>query len=144
RRYPSSIGMTFAVDRHITDTVEVHLHAARYEMLPPEPNQPTGGTSEPQRWRRRALILAPIELDITKPIADKRVSLADGLELFCRIRPADGKSIIPVTLVMLNRFESGKDRAEREARSFFQPSISVSSSAANAPFVERPSVSVAG
>ena len=162
RRYPSSVGLTFAVDTGVATTVIIEVTAARYEEIagergePPVPSgsapaSPEGngsegatrsgrrsGRDEPaSRWRRMPLKFEPVEVDVARP-ANRKVALGEGLELVCRVRPSDERGAASVTAVLVNGLvvRSGM----RDASSFFQPSLKVMArSGEAAPFVERPS-----
>lgn len=138
-RYPSSMGMTFAVDVTVSDSITVEVEAARYR---PE------GVTEGRRhrtsvvgeglWRRRAVKTEPRNIDVSVPRQDRMV-LAENLELFLRVRPANAEGAASVTLALLNTFRSSERVTDRDPVSFFQPRITVRGVDGAAPFVERPS-----
>jgi hypothetical protein len=125
--YPSTMGITFAVDTHATTSIRVAVGAARYSAEEED---------EAQRWRRRALDIEPVSLDVSIPSDGKqRIELADGLELYARIRPADDQGASAVTVALINT-RIGKP-GHRDADAFFQPSLSVVDGGGQAVFVER-------
>ncbi|WP_022926735.1 helicase-related protein [Patulibacter americanus] len=121
-RYPSSLGMTFAVDRRAS-LVKVRVEAARYE------NQ--GSESEP-RWTRIPLSFDH-EIDLRRPAGDSEVELEAGLGLYVRTREADGSDGVPVTIVAINRRLAPK--FEKDSNSYFQ--VRLTAEGDDAPFVER-------
>ena len=148
-RYPSSMGLTFAVDLAATTRVEVNVEAARYEEVGDNEGHEEG--SEPVRsrarravasgWKRRPLETEPLEIQVSKPIADCRHEMADGLELFWRVRKSDEQGRVAVTVVLLNKLVV--KQGLKDASAFFQPRITVSSHDSDtACFVDRPPVGI--
>jgi hypothetical protein len=125
-RYPSSMGITFAVDPSCTSTVVVTITASTYQKDDP---------ADQARWQRRPLNLDPITLDVGEPNPHKLLDLAEGLRLYVRVRPRDESGAISITLALVNT-RTGKPGA-RDADTFFQPRIHVTSSATEPAFVER-------
>lgn len=145
-KYPSSMGMTFAVDAGTSPTITVRISAARYLLLEKEAGniETTGGqqprrSGKQERWKREQLSIAPIELDITCPISGKFQQLIEGQELylFYRIRPADKSGSTPVTLVLVNKTIQPEGASGRDALAYFQPELIVSSAPNVNAFVER-------
>ena len=164
RRYPSSMGMTFSVDPQVATSVVISASAARYEELPSQVAElatdaqessvegseddegdvwrtggwrRTGREGSDSKWRRVPLNFDVAELDVTIPVDHRRL-LEDGLELFCRVRPADESGSVPVTLALVNKIPH--KGGLRDASSFFQPQLEVTAiRGGGAPFVERPS-----
>lgn len=133
-RYPSSMGMTFSVDLNATSEIAVTVEAGKYVPLKQD------GDANSDQWQR--IPIGPTQLDppidISKPVEDRRISIDDGLELFVRIRKPDDLQRVSVTLVLLNK-HTAPPTGGRDAVSFFQPSISVTSTSPNSPiFVGRP------
>jgi hypothetical protein len=149
-RFPSSMGLTFAVDSVTTGSVVVAIKTARYEKVTNDASSasPTkrprrGGLGPTEPWRRIPLELEPVEINVRQTIASKRVGVADGLELFYRVRPADSKGIVAVTVVLLNKHVAMP--GARDGVSFFQPTLVVHPPTEQcAPFVERPSRELKG
>ena len=105
-RYPSSLGMTFAVSTETTEVIVVQPEAARYEAVEHAEDSeeesaseasigagvPLGRRARPRQvpdWRRIQLAITPVELDVTQPTDGRTVDLEDGLRLFSRVRPVD-------------------------------------------------------
>jgi hypothetical protein len=149
-RYPSSMGMTFAVDTRTAKLITLRVEAARYDELEVDQageEAPTAQTdsgtsrrrrraSAPMRWQRRPLEIASCDIDATNPAASDRRSLADGLELFLRVRPANQDSIVAVTAVLVNKLQSHRG-VLKDAFAFFQPRIHAVGPGATSPFVDR-------
>lgn len=84
-RRPSSMGLTFAVDPAISDSIVVSARAAVYEPTDPE-GKPIPArraeartTSEQrERWRRKELVLPDAPVDVTTPAPDKKFDLGAG------------------------------------------------------------------
>jgi hypothetical protein len=139
-RYPSSMGMTFAVDLRIAQRLKVMVAAGCYTPVAVSTERPKGGARRAgvrEHWQREALELEPIELDLTTPVADSRIPLAEGLTLFVRVREPDPQGIVPVTLGLLNDRLLPEGEKQRDAYSFFQPEIMVCPEPQAAAFAER-------
>lgn len=139
-RYPSSMGLTFAVDGAAAEIL-VEVTAARY--VPLEDSSETEKSesqdeAELQRgrrsasrarqepaWKRRCVSAEPVHLSLNQPTHGARTQLADGLTLFHRIRPADAVGHVAVTLILINTVEPPSTFG-RDAYSWFQPEIRVS------------------
>lgn len=143
-RYPSSMGMTFAVDPDLSTTIAVRITAGRY--VPVESSEDPVEAPRSRRvrkseqgvttkWHREPFELAPITLDVSEARTE-RLGLGEGLELFARFRRRDTQGRVPITLVLVNRLTTAPGTS-RDALSFFQPQIEVSSGSVPA-FVERP------
>jgi hypothetical protein len=142
-KFPSSMGITFAVDTQVTDSIEIDAEAARYRIMDHDQN---GQMSPPEIvskriWRREPLRLAePITVDLQPPVSRRVETTIDGLTLFVRIRPRDARGISAVTVVLINTLPGGRKAEERDANSFFQVRLKVQAPQFSAaPFVERPS-----
>ena len=109
-RYPSSMGMTLAVDTTATELITVTIGGARYVPVEREDDQtrelaaaPAPGAAndagsgehefigrrakprEQPDWRRVPLEVKPIEIDVRQPSLGEKKPVAEGLELFQRI-----------------------------------------------------------
>jgi hypothetical protein len=148
-RYPSSMAITFAVDTALTDVIEVEVSAGRYEPQeasgstpprPPGPGQEDGsasGSEEPpvagaprtrfrgNRWDHwRRIPVGPVRITIgVGEVKDHTEQVAEGLQLFVRIREADADGLVAVTTALVNRREH--TTGLRDGDSFFQPRIDV-------------------
>lgn len=147
-KYPSSMGMTFAVADTV-GSISVEVSAARYQ---PEDAAPDNGrwedddfisNAQPTRarrsnrhvWRRLPIEPVAFELDLTSPNPRITLPVAHGLELFARVRHPSGGTI-PVTVALINR--NVAPFGERDQFSFFQPIITAAGPADAGPvFVER-------
>jgi hypothetical protein len=141
-RYPSSFGMTFAVDAIATSTLRIELTAARYVPLATVDSEwvtDQGGqaTQADERWERVPVVIEPVTIEVGIPVTAMRKDVAPGLELFWRVRAAGRSNWVAVTLAMVNT--NMAEGVRRDAVSFFQPSISVTASDPSlAVFVDRP------
>jgi hypothetical protein len=125
-KYPSSIGMTFAVDLARAREVVVRAAAAMYV-----PQEHDDGT----RWSRQELTISPAAIRVDKPTTDTRVPLSDGLELFVRVRPPAVGQVVAVTIALVNTRHG--IRGKRDADAFFQPHLEVEAADGSEAFVER-------
>ncbi|MEU5437709.1 helicase-related protein [Streptomyces sp. NPDC020719] len=136
-RYPSSMGMTFSVDVGISSMIQLAVTVARYA-----PESTSDGATRRTRsggrevWRRVPVPIKPQSIDVTQPRLRDQLSLAEGLELFLRIRPRDARGIVSVTAILINK--NAARGGSRDEASFFQPGIKVTGMDGVAPFVERP------
>lgn len=137
-RYPSSMGLTFAVDAAAATEVLVEVQAARYVPLAmQEVRRSRTSVAGTESWRRVSLHIAPQRIDVS--LAGQRsIVLDEGLELFVRVRPPSQDGVSAITLVLVNRFQSSGTTAERDSQSFFQPRITVRGGGGSSVFVERP------
>lgn len=142
RRYPSSMGITFAVDRGTADALDVLVSGGRYEEIPGEPVETLpgrrgrfGGTGRGTRWQRIPVEHLPVSVSLSSA-GDRTYSLGDGLELFARVRAPDFRDRVSVTVVLVNRnvVRSGL----RDSSAFFQSRLRVTDPSGSAPFVPRP------
>ncbi|WP_327395580.1 helicase-related protein [Streptomyces phaeochromogenes] len=143
-RRPSSMGLTFAVDPAISDSIVVSARAAVYEPTDPE-GKPIPArraeartTSEQrERWRRKELVLPDAPVDVTTPAPDKKFDLGAGALLRVNVRrahPTTGTVTITVTLV--NTHQVG-ERELQDAFSLFQCGLTVRAADGSTAFVER-------
>jgi hypothetical protein len=125
-KYPSSAGMTFAVELARAKEITVNASAAMYI---------SEETDAGKQWRRHELAIEPLPLRVDQPTSDRRIALADGLELFARIRSADDAGAAAVTLALVNT-RTAKP-GQRDADAFFQPRLIVEAADGEPAFVER-------
>ena len=119
-QYPSSVGLTFAVDPE-AEEISAKVRAAAYEALE-------------EGWQRRPIGPVEIELPVAAEGAVTR-PVAPGLALYCRARETrDGAR--PVTVVLLN--EQRGQAGQKDATSFFQVGFELRGADQEAPFVARP------
>ncbi|MEV0350660.1 helicase-related protein [Nonomuraea sp. NPDC050680] len=134
-RYPSSMGMTFAVDATVTDIIMVTIEAARY--IPESTGERVRKRSVDEideRWRRQPITIEAQSLRLDNP--EHRINIAENLELFARVRPKNERGIAAVTVALINNCKIPVE-ADRDSAAIFQPRITVSSPTADSPFVER-------
>ncbi|MFD0225254.1 helicase-related protein [Streptomyces hirsutus] len=143
-RRPSSMGLTFAVDPAISETLVIEARAAVYEPTDADGNpvparRAEARTTSDQRehWHRKELSLPPAEVDVTTPNPDLRFELASGVLLRVNIRrpdPVIGTVTITVTLVNTHRIG---ERELQDAFSLFQCGLKVRAADGSSAFVER-------
>ncbi|MEU9842597.1 helicase-related protein [Actinomadura sp. NPDC048032] len=137
-RYPSSMGMSFSVDLTISDSIMVEVEAARYVSDAPAEGRRTRTSSVAEEpWRRRSLPIEPHCIKVSE-VGQQSIRVADNLELFVRVRPANAKGVAAVTLALLNLSVAQDNSSNRDETAFFQPRITVRPVAESSPFVERP------
>ena len=140
-RYPSSMGMSFAVDGAQCQTLRVACTAARYVPVDKDGEMLSeAAIADLNRedlfkssWRRVPLELPQCEIDVWSE-TDSRRPLGHGLLLFSRVRRHEDEPFA-VTLVLINTLEPSPRVRDLDAR--FQCGISVFSPE-GAVFVERP------
>ncbi|MFD4252518.1 helicase-related protein [Amycolatopsis thermoflava] len=132
-RYPSSIGMTFAVDTRVTSNVTLTIEVARYV---PDNLEGSSSDEDDERWRRVPEKVEPEVIDVSTP-QDHRGDVLDGLQLFVRVRPADEQGRVAVTAALLNVKKAGRG-ADRDSLAFYQPRLIATGPSRTTPFVERP------
>jgi hypothetical protein len=125
-RYPSSAGLTFAVDTAACDRLLVDVDAARYVPVENENRR---------RWRRSPSAIRDLEVEVSRPISGRWLELGEGLALFVKVRGIDDEGAASVTLTLVNTREASA--GQRDVDAFFQPSISVRASDDSAAFVAR-------
>ena len=123
-RYPSSAGLTFAVDTTVSSEITCVVSTARYVLH---------GMGDEQRWRRLPLRFEETIAVDRRSDGDER-ELEPGLDLYVRVRPADSEGVAAVTLVLINRREA--PRFEKDAHSYYQAGLEVEA-AGGAVFAER-------
>lgn len=120
-RYPSSMGLTFAVDENEATSFRLTVKTARYEPL----------EEGEKGWRRLPL---EFDLDVSIEPGEQRRELEPGLDLYLRIREPDTDGVAAVTAVLINTREAKPGR--RDAASYFQVQMSATADGAPA-FAER-------
>jgi len=143
-RYPSSMGMTFAVDLHAAAALAVTVETARYRLITSGGAVPgdrhfgrRGAPGPSEEWQREPIRPEPVSIDVSLPTNKRREQVADGLELFWRVRSPDANSVVAVTLVLLNARTSSAAEL-RDADAFFQARMSVTAVGSDRAFVDRP------
>ncbi|MBX9387562.1 helicase-related protein [Streptomonospora nanhaiensis] len=134
-RYPSSMGMTFAVDTGRAREITVRAEAARYRPERTEGRRDRTTVAR-ERWHREPLRIDPLRVAVDLP-GDRQVILAEGLRLFVRVRRPDDRAVAAVTLVLMNDNVASATES-RDAKAFYQPRLMVSSTDGESVFVERP------
>ena len=141
-RYPSSMGMTFAVDKDFSGDIHLDISLARYAPIEGDgdfTDESTGGNLRRRRrnppWKRFPLDAPRVSFKTDRPASD-RIPVTDGLEVFYRVRPPDANGDVSVTVVLLNVFRAQVGEL-RDTKSFFQPVIKAYADEGPAPFVER-------
>ena len=79
-RYPSSMGMTFAIDATLTSEVIVEVEAARYQQV--------DAKDRDSAWERQPAATGSVSIDAKVP-GRHTETVSDGLDVFVVVRPAD-------------------------------------------------------
>jgi hypothetical protein len=144
-RYPSSMGVSFAVDPTVTGQLDVRIRCGRYEQA----DEGVGASDPSSRSRTRRQsgpegLWSRIDIDESVPVrlgvADPgtRRTVCDGLSLFTRSRVAG--NALAITLVLINTKTAPTGSVSKDPLSFFQTTLQVTAAkASKPPFVERPS-----
>jgi hypothetical protein len=121
--FPSSIGITVAVDTSRDNILVIKPHAASY--LPMEEAAPASAKPlASPNWRRVELEEVEIRLPLTAGTSTRRIS--EGLELYALVRsPKDG--ITSVTVVLRNRKPKPPAGVDRDTACWFQAGLTVES-----------------
>lgn len=158
-RYPSSMGLSFAIDVEKSTSILISVTAARYEAVESESEGLEGVTSDcasasdalkedsdvevihralgpvpPSAWGRRVETIEPLAIEVDFPRSE-RVPLVDGLSLFVRIRKTDGRGRVSISLVLINTNRAAAGEL-RDSRAFFQTGLVVETEREPA-FVQR-------
>ncbi|MBE4740108.1 MULTISPECIES: helicase-related protein [Streptomyces] len=144
-RRPSSMGLTFAIDPAISDSIVVSARAAVYEPTDPQGNRIAARRAEArttsdqrERWRRRPLALPDTQIDVTTPAPDKTFELGEGARLRVNVRrPHPTTGTVTITVTLVNTHQVG-ERELQDAFSLFQCGLTVRSVDGSTAFVERP------
>lgn len=149
-RRPSSMGLTFAVDPAISDTILISTRAAVYEPTdadgkPVPARRAEARTTADQRewWRRRELDLPDLPVSVTERAPRDPIELSPEAALHVNVRrpdPAAGTVTITVTLINTQKVA---ERDLQDAFSLFQCGLTVRAADGSTAFVERPAPSAA-
>jgi hypothetical protein len=164
-RYPSSIGMSFAVDTATTKSILLKVEAARYvplekdDALKPSEDTSAIGTTVPAvkvadaddqrgylgrranprdqpKWQRVPIKLSPIPIDVSEQNPGTTDSIGDGLELFTRVRAPDDSGRSAVTVILINARRATSGLL-RDADAYFQTRLLVEAPEGAPAFVAR-------
>ncbi|GAA2762756.1 helicase-related protein [Streptomyces paradoxus] len=149
-RRPSSMGLTFAIDPDISDSVVISARAAAYRPTDADGNPVPARRAEArttsdqqEHWRREELTLPDTTVDVTTPAPDLRFELADGVALRVNVRRPDARlGTVTVTVTLVNTHKVG-ERELQDAFSLFQCGLVVRASDGSSAFVERPAPDLA-
>lgn len=135
-RYPSSMGLTFAVNSTITESVVVEVDVAQYVSEAPAERSRLRSTDHVEElWHRRSIPVEPLAISVGEA-GQIRQPVSDNLELFVRIREKDARGAVAVTVALINKHRVPPG-ADRDPYAFFQPCITVRGSTETPVFVER-------
>lgn len=145
-RMPSSIGLTFAADPSVSTRIRLTVTTAVYlpedaEGRPVAAKRTEARSTKAQRehWRRSALRIEPVDVDITQPGLLAPFVLHPGLELRVLVRPrSTSDGTVTVTATVVNVLEVGRFDL-RDAHCFYQPVLTVTAEdGVSTVFVVRP------
>ena len=148
-RYPSSMGMSFAVDGALVDSLTVLICTASYAPYDGASSE-AGltaqlGDSEEEPsclemaevWKRSPVRPEPISLSVRDVCRNGRKTIHPGLDLYFRVRRPDAAGVQAVTLMLVNTQQAPSGEL-RDAYSWFQPVIQVTTPTSSAAaFVAR-------
>ncbi|MFF9088024.1 helicase-related protein [Streptomyces sp. NPDC014991] len=149
-RRPSSMGLTFAVDPAISDSIVVSARAAVYEPtdvdgnpIPARRAEARTTADQRERWRRRQLVLPDRSVDVTEPAPDGPVELTAEAALHVSVRRPDPTTgTVTITVTLINTQKVG-ERDLQDAFSLFQCGLKVRAADGSTAFVERPAPAAA-
>ncbi|MFG3005729.1 helicase-related protein [Streptomyces calvus] len=143
---PSSMGLTFAIDPTVSDTIVVSARAAVYEPTDADGNPVPARRAEArtvaeqrERWQRRELRLAEQSVDVTAPTPGDLIDLVpEKVALHVIVRRRDPSSgTVTITVTLINRQKVG-ERDLQDAFALFQCGLTVRATDGSSAFVERP------
>jgi len=135
-RYPSSMGITFAIDISVARSISVLVSAGVYV----EEKVADNDKKKHSIWRRTPLELPPVIISLDGTTDGTKNDLRPGLQLYYRIRQGSN-GVKPVTVVILNTNRPIEEDStfSRDTHSFFQVGLKVTNHTNHdAAFVERP------
>ena len=144
-RYPSSMGLTFAVDSKTARKINISVQTAKYIPIttrtPDENsskiddenngNETILGMVEGEIWQRVPLPNESVEIDIGVPDSKYTELSIEGLRIFTRVRTSDSSGIVPVTVALVNNNELPSDASTSDEMAFFQSRIFITSAEPN-------------
>ncbi|GBQ03668.1 helicase [Streptomyces spongiicola] len=154
-RMPSSVGLTFTVDPTESAQIRFTVRAAVYTPEDVDGNKVAAKHTEArstkaqrEHWRRAALPIESIVVDVTRPGLLDRIPLhpksdpaepEKGLELRVLVRPAsEPDGTVTVTATVVNSLEVGRFDL-RDAHCYYQPELTVAAEDGRSrAFVARP------
>lgn len=117
--FPSSMGLTVAVDLSRTKHLTVWPSAAKYEVQESEASTPSRQAPD---WKRKPLERMPINVPLT--VGSAEVEVQGDLKLYYLVRsPEEG--ISSVTLILRNRTPKPQSGTDRDVACWFQASLTV-------------------
>ncbi|MGW5214637.1 helicase-related protein [Streptomyces sp. NPDC004051] len=143
---PSSMGLTFAIDPTVSDTIVVSARAAVYEPTDADGNPVPARRAEArtvaeqrERWLRRELRLPEQSIDVTAPTPGDLIDLVpEKVALHVIVRRRDPiTGTVAVTVTLINRQKVG-ERDLQDAFALFQCGLTVRAGDGSSAFVERP------
>ncbi|MGX1542850.1 helicase-related protein [Streptomyces adustus] len=143
-RRPSSMGLTFAVDPTISDTITVSARAAVYEPtdadgrpIPARRAEARTTADQREQWRRRELVLPDQSVDVTVPFPAEGIALGPEASLHVNVRRPDPITrTVTITVTLINSQKVG-ERDLQDAFSLFQCGLTVRAANDSTAFVER-------
>ncbi|MFF2097852.1 helicase-related protein [Streptomyces sp. NPDC058202] len=149
-RRPSSMGLTFAIDPTINDTIVVSARAAVYEptdadgtLIPARRAEARTTADQREQWRRRELDLPDHRIVVTEPTPGEPIMLGPeaALHVIAR-RPDPTTGTVTITITLINTQKVG-ERDLQDAYSLFQCGLTVRAVDGSTVFVERPAPAAA-
>ncbi|MET9252214.1 helicase-related protein [Streptomyces sp. NPDC003717] len=148
---PSSMGLTFAIDPALSDTIVVSARAAVYDPtdvdgtpVPARRAEARTVAEQRERWRRRELRLPAQSIDVTSPVPGDVIDLVPekvALHVIVR-RPDPLTGTVTVTITLINKQQVG-ERDLQDAFALFQCGLTVRAADGSSAFVERPAPAAA-
>ena len=131
---PSAVGLSFMVDATV-GAIRVTPRAAVYDASAQEvPRKDSERTFTQTTWKRRALILEPVDIRLDSSSGAGAVSsktIAEGLSCHTVLRPGpEGQLLVTISLFNTTQENSPK------ARTFFQTGFDVEGPEGSTPFLE--------
>ena len=121
--YPSSVGLTVAVDINRSPSLLVSAEAARYE--PTITDRASGSKKhDVYDWQRTRDDYPELEIDLTKAVSNTKDLVKGALQLYYLVRPAES-GVVTVTVVLGNTQPKPPSGTDKDVACWFQVGLSV-------------------
>lgn len=128
-RFPATMGLTFAIAGSVEHKIHVSVCSGTY-------------LSKGDDWVRTPIFLKEHPIDLNPTQGFETIPVTAGLDLRVRVRQADARGHVAVTLVLVNANQPILDRKKSSEAIFFQSQIIVELSPdSKVEFVDRSQVS---
>lgn len=121
--YPSSVGLTVAVDINRSSSLIVGADAARYEATLTD--RASGSKKhDVYDWQRTREDYPELEIDLTKAVSSTKDLAKGALQLYYLVRPVED-GVVTVTVVLRNTQPKPPSGTDKDVACWFQVGLSV-------------------